>query len=102
MTERARVHGINGFDPPDDSELSDHAQHDDLRAAIDEEIARLPDRYRKAVVLCYLEGLTQEQAAHRLRCPLGPSRAACTAPANACVHVFPGADWGPTPGLRRR
>ena len=43
----------------------------EVRAAIDEEIARLPGRYRSAVVLCYLEGLTQEQAARRLRCPVG-------------------------------
>ena len=39
--------------------------------AIDAEIARLPARYRSAVVLCYLEGLPQEQAARRLRCPFG-------------------------------
>ena len=47
------------------------SSRDDLRSAIDEEIARLPGRYRSAVVLCYLEGLTQEQAARRLRCPVG-------------------------------
>ena len=35
---------------------------------------RLPDRYRSAVVLCYLEGLTHEQAAERLRCPVGTVR----------------------------
>src|SRR5262249_18872950 len=31
-----------------------------------EEVMRLPDAYRLPVVLCYLEGLTQEEAAHRL------------------------------------
>jgi RNA polymerase sigma-70 factor (ECF subfamily) len=36
-----------------------------------EEIARLPEKYRAAVVLCYLEGLTTEAAAHRLGCPQG-------------------------------
>ena len=35
------------------------------------EIARLPERYRVPVVLCDLEGLTQQEAATRLRCPLG-------------------------------
>ena len=30
-----------------------------------------PARYREPVVLCYLEGLTAEAAAHRLRCPRG-------------------------------
>ena len=36
-----------------------------------EEINRLPQRYRLPVVLCYLEGLTHEQAARRLGWPLG-------------------------------
>jgi RNA polymerase sigma factor (sigma-70 family) len=33
-----------------------------------EEIARLPEQYRRAVVLCYLEGMTQLEAAQALRC----------------------------------
>ncbi len=36
-----------------------------------EEIARLPERYRLPVVLCYLEGLTHDQAARKLGWPLG-------------------------------
>jgi len=36
-----------------------------------EEIARLPQRYRESVVLCYLEGLSCEQAAVRIGCPPG-------------------------------
>jgi RNA polymerase sigma factor (sigma-70 family) len=36
-----------------------------------EEIARLPERYRESVVLCYLEGLSTEAAAVRLGCPRG-------------------------------
>ncbi len=36
-----------------------------------EEIARLPERYRLPVVLCYLEGLSTEAAAVRLGCPRG-------------------------------
>ena len=47
------------------------ASETSCESVIDEEIARLPGRYRSAVVLCYLEGLTQEQAARRLRCPVG-------------------------------
>src|SRR5262249_21892340 len=35
------------------------------------EIERLPENYRLPIVLCYLEGLTHEQAASRLRWPLG-------------------------------
>ncbi|WP_435011074.1 RNA polymerase sigma factor [Tundrisphaera lichenicola] len=44
---------------------------DDLARAIHEEIARLPDRYRSAVVLCHLESLTQQEAAHQLGWPVG-------------------------------
>jgi RNA polymerase sigma factor (sigma-70 family) len=36
-----------------------------------EEIARLPEKYREPVVLCYLEGLSTEATAHRLGCPHG-------------------------------
>jgi RNA polymerase sigma factor (sigma-70 family) len=43
----------------------------ELRAVIDEEILRLPWLYRQPVVLCYLEGLTHEEAARQLGCPLG-------------------------------
>jgi multidrug efflux system membrane fusion protein len=39
--------------------------------ALHSEIARLPERYRATVVLCDLEGLTQQEAASWLRCPIG-------------------------------
>ena len=35
------------------------------------EIARLPEHYRQPVVLCYLEGLTTQEAALRIGCPAG-------------------------------
>ncbi len=47
---------------------------DDLAPVLHEEVGRLPDHYRTAVVLCDLEGLTQEQAASRLGWPLGTVR----------------------------
>jgi RNA polymerase sigma factor (sigma-70 family) len=43
----------------------------DLRPVLDEEVSRLPDKYRAAVVLCYLEGLSDAEAARRLACPRG-------------------------------
>ena len=41
---------------------------------VQEEVRRLPEKYRSVVVLCFWEGLTQEQAAHRLGCPIGTVR----------------------------
>src|SRR5262249_55961065 len=43
----------------------------DLRAAIDQALGRLPDSYRAAIVLCDLEGMTRKEAARHLGCPEG-------------------------------
>jgi RND family efflux transporter MFP subunit len=48
----------------------DH-QGPDLVPEIQEEVDRLPEKYREPIVLCYLEGLTHEQAARELRVPVG-------------------------------
>ena len=45
--------------------------HDDLRDVLDEELARLPDRYREVVVLCELQGLGRKEVARQLGCPEG-------------------------------
>ena len=47
----------------------------DLAPTIQAEVARLPRLYRLAVILCDLEGLSYEEAAHRLDCPLGTFKA---------------------------
>jgi RNA polymerase sigma factor (sigma-70 family) len=43
----------------------------DLRPVLDQEIDRLPEKYRLPFVLCYLEGQTNEEAARQLGCPKG-------------------------------
>jgi RNA polymerase sigma factor (sigma-70 family) len=43
----------------------------DLQGVIDQEVHRLPDRYRTALVLCDLEGKTRADAAKLIGCPDG-------------------------------
>jgi RNA polymerase sigma factor (sigma-70 family) len=43
----------------------------ECRAILHEELGRLPAKYRSPVLLCYLEGLSHEEAARQLGWPLG-------------------------------
>jgi RNA polymerase sigma factor (sigma-70 family) len=73
---RRRVHEPAGLDIDGmraSQSLGEESRHD-LRMVLDEELARLPTSLRAPVVLCYLEGLTHEQAAQRLRWPVGTIR----------------------------
>ena len=56
--------------PPADRPAIDREQAEAIHVAID----RLPRAFRSAVVLCYFEGLTLDEAARRLRCPAGTLR----------------------------
>ena len=62
---------------PDHAEL-DGAIDDPIGAAdreigevLDQELSRLPSKYRHPIVLCYLEGQTHEEAARQLKWPIG-------------------------------
>jgi RNA polymerase sigma factor (sigma-70 family) len=43
----------------------------EVQPIVREELDRLPENYRQALRLCYLQGLTTEEAARRLECPSG-------------------------------
>lgn len=47
------------------------AQWSELRVVLDEEIDKLPDRCRLAVIACYLNGRTADDAAKEFGCPRG-------------------------------
>jgi RNA polymerase sigma factor (sigma-70 family) len=53
------------------TEPTDELTVREAQVVLDEELARLPERERGPLVLCYLEGLTRDEAAARLGCPLG-------------------------------
>ena len=43
----------------------------EMGEVIDQELCRLPSKYRHPIVLCYLEGRTHEEAARQLKWPIG-------------------------------
>jgi RNA polymerase sigma factor (sigma-70 family) len=65
--DRRRVHEGRARD---DETIHDPV-HDDLGEIVRDEVHRLPDRYRRPVVLCDLEERTYEEVARKLRCPVG-------------------------------
>jgi RNA polymerase sigma factor (sigma-70 family) len=50
----------------------------DLHPVLDQELSRLPEIYRVAIVLCDLEGKTRKEAARQLGCPEGTLAARLT------------------------
>lgn len=46
-------------------------RRDDLLSQLDQELSRLPDKYRVPIVLCELEGKTHREAAEQLKWPIG-------------------------------
>jgi RNA polymerase sigma factor (sigma-70 family) len=61
---RERRAPVMSHEPP-----LDETTWQELQAVLDEEMGQLPERYRAPLVLCYLEGQTQEHAARELGCP---------------------------------
>ncbi|HEY7154640.1 MAG TPA: sigma-70 family RNA polymerase sigma factor [Gemmataceae bacterium] len=67
--ERRRILELRAAPSGDsaDSELSWR----EVRCLLDEELQRLPEKERLPLMLCYLEGLTQDEASQRLGLPRG-------------------------------
>jgi RNA polymerase sigma factor (sigma-70 family) len=55
-----------GVEPPLPPDPLESLTARELLQVVDEELARLPERYRAPLVLCYLQGRTQEEAAREL------------------------------------
>jgi polysaccharide biosynthesis/export protein len=67
---RGALRVVHTVDSPDANE-PDQAEFGPI---VQEEVRRLPEKYRAVVALCYWQGLTQEQAATQLGCPIGTVR----------------------------
>jgi RNA polymerase sigma factor (sigma-70 family) len=53
------------------AEAGPRAAWQELQAALDEALLEVPEKHRAALVLCYLEGKSHEEAARQLGCPVG-------------------------------
>jgi RNA polymerase sigma factor (sigma-70 family) len=52
-------------------EASEEAAQREVYRVLDQEVSRLPEKYRVPVVLCYLEGKAYAEAAREIGCPKG-------------------------------
>jgi RNA polymerase sigma factor (sigma-70 family) len=65
-TRHFKERQVEPMAPRDSFEISD-----ELLAGLDQEVNKLPDKYRAPLVFCDLEGMTRAQAANKLGWPIG-------------------------------
>jgi uncharacterized protein (TIGR03067 family) len=70
INAKRRVRERQVADMPEPQAVQKDLQ-DALRQELDEELARLPDKFRMAIVLCDLEGRTRKEVARQLKIPEG-------------------------------
>jgi RNA polymerase sigma factor (sigma-70 family) len=63
---RRRAAHERRLNAPSPGDAMDDITWRELRSVLDEELRRLPEKYRAPLVLCYLEGRTQDEAAQQL------------------------------------
>jgi RNA polymerase sigma factor (sigma-70 family) len=70
VAARRRVRRETAAANPDAVQPVDRMSGRELLAALDTELDRLPPRYRDPLVLCFVQGLTRDEAATHLRVPV--------------------------------
>ncbi len=71
IRRRGRETGVGNLDVAAAPEAS---EHQGIGPVLDQELNRLPEKYRAPLVLCYLRSRTHDQAAEELCCPVGTVR----------------------------
>jgi DNA-directed RNA polymerase specialized sigma24 family protein len=66
----------------------------ELSAVLDEEVGRLPERYRSPIVLCHIEGQSRDEAARRLGCSPRTLHRLLERGHPVMKSAEPGEDWG--------
>lgn len=67
---RRRVHESQRQERVNEDPLDDLTARE-LLGVLDQELTGLPERYRAPLILCHMEGISRDEAARQLGCPLG-------------------------------